>query len=231
MDDRRRAVAQRDHLALPARLEARRHHEEVGAGVDPARHRPVEPLDEARPGAGAPRPARGTGPRGTAWPLPWTTSRAPRASSAGAASASEVEALLRVEPADHADDRRRRRRGRTRRASAGRPGRPPCPTGPPREYGAARSASVAGSQTVGVEPVEDADEPVALRAAGRRRGPSRTPGVSASAAKPGETVLTRSARSMPASSRSMPSASRRDDAVARRAGRAGRAALRGVQPW
>ena len=46
VDDRRRPVAQRDHLALATRLEARRHREEVGAGVDPPGHRPVEPLDE-----------------------------------------------------------------------------------------------------------------------------------------------------------------------------------------
>ena len=37
--DGRRPVAQRDHLALAARLEARRHQEQVGAGVDAAGHR------------------------------------------------------------------------------------------------------------------------------------------------------------------------------------------------
>ena len=44
--DRGRAVAQRDHLALAAGLEAARHQEQVRAGVDAARHVPVEALDE-----------------------------------------------------------------------------------------------------------------------------------------------------------------------------------------
>lgn len=46
VDDGRRAVAERDHLALSARLEAGRHREEVGARIDPAGHDTVEPLDE-----------------------------------------------------------------------------------------------------------------------------------------------------------------------------------------
>src|SRR4051794_12778428 len=46
MDDRRRPVAQRDHLALPARFESRGHREEVGAGIDLAGHDSIETLDE-----------------------------------------------------------------------------------------------------------------------------------------------------------------------------------------
>ena len=88
VDDRRRPVAQRDHLALPARLEPRRHREEVGAGVDPAGHRPVEPLDERDPVAGAPRRAPGTARPAPGRRCPGRRAGRRASSSAGAASAS-----------------------------------------------------------------------------------------------------------------------------------------------
>ena len=79
-DDRRRPVAQRDHLALAARLEARRH-EEAG----PRRRRSGGPWPDrtarrARRGPGARRPAPGTASARPASPLPRTMIRAPRAS-------------------------------------------------------------------------------------------------------------------------------------------------------
>ena len=53
----RRAVAHRDHLALAARLEPRRHQEEVGACVDPPGQVAVEALDDRDPArVGPPRP-------------------------------------------------------------------------------------------------------------------------------------------------------------------------------
>ena len=153
MDDRRRPVAQRDHLALAARLEARRHREQVRAGVDPARHRPVEPLDQRDPfrvGRGE-RPERsGQRPDRRS---PARPAGRPRSSSAGAASDSRSKpfcgssrpiipmtgpSIGRIE----ADPRQQvRPAGRL----AGQVG--------PREYGAARSASVAGSQTVVSSPL------------------------------------------------------------------------------
>src|SRR5258705_1693284 len=56
-DDRRGAVAERDHLARAARLEARWHEGTIGAGINPPGEVTVEALDkgEALP-AGPPGP-------------------------------------------------------------------------------------------------------------------------------------------------------------------------------
>ena len=196
VDDRRRPVAQRDHLALAARLEARRHHEEVGAGVDAPRHRPVEPLDERD----LARVVRGDRPErlgdASGGRCPGRRAARPPPSSVGRGARQQVEPLLRVQPPDHPDDRARRRPGRTRAGVeqvrpadrlAGRVRR---------EYGAARSGSVAGSQTVVSIPLR-----IPMNRSPRARSSASRPipnsGVSASAAKPGETVLTSSARSIP----------------------------------
>ena len=161
MDDRRRPVAQGDHLALAARLEARRHREEVGAGVDPARHHPVEPLDEARPAADARSAIARNGSARLGWPLPWTTSRAPRASRVGAASGEQVEALLRIEPPDHPDDRARV--GRVEPEPGQQVGPAGRLAGPVLARIRRRQVGVGGRiPDRRVEPVEDPDEPVAL---------------------------------------------------------------------
>ena len=205
--DRRRAVAQRDHLAGAARLEARRHEEAVRRRRRSAARGRDRSARRAR--SGRARRGRGKG--------------AERLDDLGIADAQDdeaeaaleqrrrrlgeqVEALLAVEPADH-------RRGRAARSVG-------IQAEPVEQRGAAAAlperfvAGVAGGQRrvrrrvpeLGVEAVEDPEEAVALVLAAPRRGPSRTPGVSASAAKPGLTVFTSSARSMPARRRSRPSA-------------------------
>ena len=104
-DDRRRPVAHRDHLALTARLEPRRHQEEVGAGVDPAGHRRGRTARAARPGPGAWRRATGSRRPGRVAAAqddePGARVEQPRG-----CVGKEVEALLRIEPADHPQDRR-----------------------------------------------------------------------------------------------------------------------------
>ena len=104
VDDRRRAIAQGDHLALAARLEAAGHHEQVAAGVDPASHRPVKALVQDDPI----RASTGEGPerlgeRRVATALDDEPGAGRQ--QAGRGFSQEVEALLRVEPADHAQDR------------------------------------------------------------------------------------------------------------------------------
>ena len=195
-DDRRRAVAQGDHLAGAARLEARRHEEAVGAGVDPPREVAIEALDERDP-VRPPRDAATVAKR--ADELAAARRRGRRAgsrarASAGAARGEEVEALL----ADRAGRSSRGPaagppdRARARSSSVGAAA--PCPTR------FSRASSVAGERAirrripeVGVEAVEDPEEAVApgpQRAVEahpvlRRRAPR--------AAKPGLTVLTSSA--------------------------------------
>ncbi len=98
--DRRRPVAQRDHLALAGRFEARRHHEEIGAGVDPAGHRPIESFDECHAPAAPRRPVRAAGAAIDGSPLAWMTNRAPSATSDGAALASRSKPFCGIEPPD-----------------------------------------------------------------------------------------------------------------------------------
>ena len=146
------------------------------------------------------------GSASSGWPLPCTTSRAPRSSNVGAASASRSKpfcgssrpiipmtgaVVVRIEP----DPRQQvgpagRLAAPIRRASTARPGRRRSPD--PRPSCRARSGSRRSGRP---------------SRATRRRGPSRTRASAPRPANPGETVLTSSARSMPLSSRSMPSAS------------------------
>ena len=152
--DGRRAVAQRDHLALAARLEARRHQEQVGAGVDPAGQVAVEALDQrdAGPGrvaASARTPVR----RGRRRRCPGRRSGRRRRRGAGARPGHEVEALLRVEPADHPEDRPGVGRVQAHPRAAGRPGRRPCRAVRPRRRAPRAPASVAGSQSAVSRPL------------------------------------------------------------------------------
>ena len=109
MHDRRGAVAQGDHLALAARLEARRHDD-----TGPLRRRCAAP----GPDRSASRTATDSGVRRGADPEDRPRSagspdaqghdpRARPASSSVAAPGQQVEALLRIQPADHAEHRRR----------------------------------------------------------------------------------------------------------------------------
>ena len=127
--DRRRPVAQGDHLALPAGLEPRRHEEHVRARVDPAGHVAVEALDERDPARvrGGQRPER-VRERRVAAPLD-DDPRA-RGQELRGAVGEEVEALLRVHPPDHPEHDRRRRPDRSRCARGGPRGRRPCPPCP-----------------------------------------------------------------------------------------------------
>ena len=142
--DRRRPVAQRDHLALAARLEARRHR-----GRRRRRRRSGGPssrsnrsMSATRSGFGA-RRARGTGRRAPGRRCPGRRAGRPRSSSAGAASASRSKpfcgssrpiiaehrpVVVRVEP----EPRQQvgpagRLAGAIVRASTARPGRRPSP--------------------------------------------------------------------------------------------------------
>ena len=104
MDDRRRPVAQRDHLALAARLEPRRHEERVGARVDPPGHHPIEALDERDPvRVRGDEPAERVGELRMATPLHDDPSTAFEDRRRGAGD--EVEPLLRVQAPDHPEDR------------------------------------------------------------------------------------------------------------------------------
>ena len=103
MDHRRGAIAQGDHLALAARFEPAGHEEQVGAGVDPAGHHPIESLIQDDP-AGAPP---GEGPEGrrqcriaTALDDQPGAGRQELRRSLG----QEIETLLRIEPANHPQD-------------------------------------------------------------------------------------------------------------------------------
>ena len=227
MDDRRRPVAERDHLALAARLEARRHREEVGAGVDLAGHHPVEPLDERdrrRVGLGD-RPERVGELRVTA---ALDDEPHAHAEQGRRRPGEQVEALLRIEPPDHPDHR----------AVVGRvepdPGQQVRPAG---GLAAPILARVRRGQVrIGrrvpdrrVEPVEDPEEPVALRAQraveahpeGRRQrlgGEARRDRVDQLGALD------------PAQQQVDPVGVGRDDAVARRQAELAQG-FRGVQPW
>ena len=135
-DDRRRAVAQGDHLALAARLEPRRHQEHVRAGVDPPGHIAVEALDQRDPAGlrGRERPQR-VGERRVAAALDDEPGAA--GEQRRRAVGQEVEALLRIQPADHPSTGRGRPPGRARRARAGPRRHAALPAGSAREYGAA----------------------------------------------------------------------------------------------
>ena len=220
MDDRRRPVAQRDHLALAARLEPRRHEEEVGAGVDPPGHHAVEALDErdlvrARRG----EPSERVRELRVAAALDDDPGAAPRAAPARR-DGHEVEALLRIEPPDHPEHQ-----PVVVRIEA-EPGQQVRPAGGlAREVGprVGRGDVGVGRRIPdrGVEAVEDPDEPVALRPQQSPSRPIPKAGVSASAANPGETVLTSSARSMPIAQQVDPVGRRRRRSRRRAAARAG----------
>src|SRR5258705_3077898 len=103
MDDGWRAVAERDHLALAAWLEAGWHREEVGAGVDLAGHHPIESFDEGHP------VRVGQGDLTERVGQLWVT--APLDDQPGATleqrrcrPEEQVEPLLRIQPSDHPDD-------------------------------------------------------------------------------------------------------------------------------
>ena len=183
MNDRRRAVAHRDHLAGPARFEARGHDESVRSRVDPAGHQPIESLDEGdsqwlgrcqRPEAGH--------QGGVAVAL--DDEPAAELENGRRGGGQQIEALLRVEAADHAEDR-----ARVVRIEAGVPEQVP-PAG--ELAGAVRPAEGRGDGLVrrripeaAVEPVENAQEAVALRPEhgleahpeGRRQGLGREAGA------------------------------------------------------
>ena len=225
----RRAVAHRDHLALAARLEARRHQEEVGAGVDPARAtsrskrstiatRPGRAVAIARaspstrPGVAAPeghdpgaagRPARVPRRRRGRSPSADRAGRPPQGSGAGSAGSRP-----------RASQRSARQAALPRRSSA--------------SYGAASAAS---RRRVPERLVEAVEDPREAGAAGAELALEAHPHLRprTSRAYVGLTVLTMSARTIPSRSRSIPQASpgragprRSPD---RRPGRAG------VQPW
>ena len=204
MDDRRRPVAQGDHLALPAGLEPRRHEECVGAGVDAACHHAIEALDERDTVR-----VRRDEPTERLGELRDGHSPARRSGRHARGSPARHRRRDRSPSGDRAGRSSRRpspgRPGRTRAARAGRREQAALPPRSAREYVAAMSRSVAGSQTVVSRPFRTPKN----RSPFERSRPS-TPipkaGVSASAAKVGETVLASSARSMPTASRSSPSA-------------------------
>ena len=175
---RRRAIAQRDHLALAARLEAGRHEEEVGSGVDAAGEVAVEALDPSRR---SPRPGGGDRPhpraRRPASPLPRATIRAPAATSAGAAPATRSKPFWgragRSRPG-WAPDHRGIEADPARR---GRPGRPPC-RGDRRRVRTGRPACRPwpGSRAPGSRPLRMPVKRAPRARSWLGRGPSPSPG-------------------------------------------------------
>ena len=161
MDDRRGAVSHRDHLAGSARLESRGHEKEVRAGIDPASHRPVESFDEGdsqRIGGGE-TPESGHEGRVA---VALDDEPAAEVQDRRRCGRQEVETLLRIEPADHAEDRPRIVRIEAgvdeKVAPAGE-----LP-GAIRPAEGRRDGLILGRvPDVGVKPVEDPEEPIALR--------------------------------------------------------------------
>ncbi len=104
MSDGRRAVAHPDHLDEPRRLEPRWDEQGIGAGVDPAGHLAIEPVDEGHPT----RMGRLEGPdRGGDQRIAVGLDDESGATSQDARRRidDEVEPLLRIEPSDRAEDR------------------------------------------------------------------------------------------------------------------------------
>ena len=164
MHDRRGPVAERDHLALAARLEARRHREEVGAGVDLAGHHPVEALDERHPrrvGRGD-RPERVGQLRVTA---ALDDEPHPTLEQGRRGPGEQVEPLLRIEPPDHPDHRAVVVRVEP---DAGQQIRPAVGLAAPIRARIRRGLVRIGRRVPDrrVESVEDPEEPVALRPQG-----------------------------------------------------------------
>ena len=205
MDDRRRAVSERDHLAGAARLEARRHEEPVRAGIEAPRQVAVEAFHQrdaaptrrprsrassvARPRRGCPSRGRRGARRGRAAPgSPRRACRSPSGDPAARPS-REPAAVGRIQ-ADLLEQRRPTRRlagpvrARVRAASAG---------------------SVAGSHSSVSSPlrIPKKRSPRARNTASR---PMPMSGWSASCGESRAHRLTSSAPSMPARSRSIPSA-------------------------
>ena len=204
----------------------------VGAGVDPAGHRPVEALDRARPaGRAAVRRAPGTARRAPGRRCPGTMSRAPVRQQRGRRLGQQVEALL----ADRAGrssraTRRRRRRGRSRarreevRPAGGLAGRIGRRVG---RGQAGIGRRIPDGRVDAVDDPEERGRPVA--SASRRRAPGRVEAEPTASVSPranvGLTVLTRSARSMPVAQQVDPHRSGATDPVTggqARAGQAGR---------
>ena len=162
MDDRRRPVAERDHLALPARLEPRRHHERVGARIDTARHRAIEPFDERDLSRiGGRQCAERVGEIGMATPLddePVAARQHRRR-----CLEHEIEPLLGIQPSDESEHRAgivgiepvpRQQVGATRRLAG--------PVGARERRG--RVGICRRIPDRGVQAIQDADEAVAFRA-------------------------------------------------------------------
>ena len=118
--DGRRAVGLAVHLVQPAGLEARRHQEGVGAGLDQVGQAFVEARASPPPAPGARAAASRSACCRPGSPLPSTTSWRARREHARQRAEHQVDALLRREPAHHAEQQRLARRpaGRTRACSA-----------------------------------------------------------------------------------------------------------------
>ena len=165
-----------------------------------------------------------------AWPDPWTTIRAPRASSSGAASASRSKPfcgssrpIIPITGPSSAGSNPTRPSRSARQAA--------LPARSPRAYGAARSRSVAGSQTDVSRPLRIPMNRSPRCAQQARPGPSRTRASAPRAAKPGETVFTSSAALDAGGEQVDAVGVLARTAVPRPQARAGAAPTFGVQPW